>query len=196
MLGKVGVGCLGILIVLLSLEGALQLRVRVVDPSAGPRLVPDERLGLPRPKAEWATSGTPAGEGVKILAIFDRHGLPLSVSTYAAHHEVTWIPLSFNCYMLEVKPEHLVGDRAYHNDGLDDDLKQDGINMIAPHRSTRKLKTQDGRHLRRYQRRRLVDRFFGWLQWKRRLLVRWEYDASNFLGFVQLASITRLLKQF
>ena len=66
--------------------------------------------------------------------------------------------------------------------------------MIAPHRSNRSLKTQDGRVLRRYQRRWLVERFFAWLQWKRRLLVRWEYYIANFLGFIQLASITMLLK--
>ncbi|MDH4084338.1 MAG: transposase [Nitrospira sp.] len=98
--------------------------------------------------------------------------------------------------MLEANPEHLIGDRAYDSDSLDDDLKHDGVNMIAPHRSTRKLKTQDGRHLRRYERRWLVERFLAWLQWKRRLLIRWEYDATNFLGFVQLACITMLLKQF
>jgi hypothetical protein len=98
---------------------------------------------------------TKRGTGVKILAIVDRHGLSLSVSTHAAHHhhEVTLVQLSFDFYMLDAKPEHLIGDRAYDRDGLDDDLKQDGVNMIAPHRSTRKLKTQDGRHLRRYQRR-------------------------------------------
>jgi transposase len=50
--------------------------------------------------------------------------------------------------------------------------------------------------LRRYQRRWLVERFFAWLHWKRRLLVRGEYYATNFLGFVQLASITMLLRQF
>lgn len=83
---------------------------------------------------------------MKIFAIVDRHGLPLSVSTHAAHHhEVTLVQLSFDCYMLEAKPEHLIGDRAYDSDGLDDDLKQDGVNMLSPHRSTRKLKTQDGR---------------------------------------------------
>lgn len=140
---------------------------------------------------------TRRGKGVKILAIVDRHGLPLSVSTHAAnHHEVTLVQLSFDFSMLEAKPEHLIGDRAYDSDRLDDELKQDGINMMAPHRSTPKLKTQDGRHLRRYQRRWLVERFFAWLQWKRRLLVRWEYCATNFLGFVQLASITMLPKQF
>ncbi|MGH7181148.1 MAG: IS5 family transposase [Nitrospiraceae bacterium] len=128
------------------------------------------------------------GKGVKILAMVDRHGLPLSVSTHAAnHHEVTLVHLSFDFYVLGAKPEHLIGDRAYDSDGLDDELKQDGVNLIVPHRSTRKLKTQDGRHLRRYQRRWFVERFFAWLQWKRRLLVRWEYYDTNFLGFTPLA---------
>lgn len=74
--------------------------------------------------------------------------------------------------------------------------RNEGAKLIAPHRSNRKLKTQDRRRLRRYERRWLVERFFAWLQWKRRLLVRWEYYAANFLGFVQLASITMLLRQF
>jgi transposase len=104
--------------------------------------------------------------------------VPLSVRTHAAnHHAVTLVQLSFDFY-------------------LDDDRKQNGVNLIAPHRSTRKLKTQDGRRLRRYERRWLVERFFAGLPWKRRVLIRWEYDASNFLGFVQLACITMLLKQF
>lgn len=67
--------------------------------------------------------------------------------------------------------------------------------MIAPHRSSRKVKTQDDRRLRRYKRRWLVERYFAWLQWKRRLVTRWEYYASNFLGFVELVSVTMLLKR-
>ena len=169
-----------------STEGAIDERESFIDATVASAKGDGEGIGPTR-----------RGKGVKILAIVDRHGLPLSVSTHAAnHHEVTLVQLSFDFYMLEAKPEHLIGDRAYDSDGLDDDLKQDGVNLIAPHRSTRKLKTQDGRHLRRYHRRWLVERFFAWLQWKRRLLVRWEYYATNFLGFVQLASITMLLKQF
>ena len=38
----------------------------------------------------------------------------------------------------------------------------------------------------RYIRRWLVERFFAWIQWQRRILVRWEYHTQNFLGFVQL----------
>jgi transposase len=167
-------------------EGALDERESFIDATFAAAKGGGDAVGL-----------TKRGKGVKILAIVDRHGLPLSVSTHAAnHHEVTLVQLSFDFYMLEAKPEHLIGDRAYDSDRLDEDLKQDGVNMIAPHRSTRKLKTQDGRHLRRYQRRWLVERFFAWLQWTRRLLVRWEYYATNFLGFVQLACITMLLKQF
>ena len=141
---------------------------------------------------------TKRGKGVKILAIVDRHGLPLSVSTHAAnHHEVRLVQLSFDFYMIEAKPENLIGDRAYDSDKLDAQLKQDGIEMIAPHRSNRTLrKTQDGRRLRRYARRWIVERFFAWIQWQRRLLVRWEYYAENFLGFVQLACMVILLRQF
>ena len=60
---------------------------------------------------------TKRGKGVKIMGIVDRHGLPLSVSTYAAnHHEVTLVQLSFDFYMIEAKPENLIGDRAYDSD--------------------------------------------------------------------------------
>jgi len=56
---------------------------------------------------------TKRGKGVKILGIVDRNGLPSSVSAYAAnHHEVTLVQLSFDFYMIEAKPENLIGDRA------------------------------------------------------------------------------------
>jgi transposase len=140
---------------------------------------------------------TRRGKGVKIMAIVDRQGLPLSVSTYAAnHHEVTLVQLSFEFYMIEAKPETLIGDKAYDSDLLDEQLRREGIEMIAPHRSDRKRKTQDGRRLRRYQRRWIVERFFAWIQWRRRLLVRWEFYPRNFLGFVQLAAICILLHHF
>jgi transposase len=68
--------------------------------------------------------------------------------------------------------------------------------MISPHRSDRKRKTQDGRRLRRYERLWIVERFFAWIQWQRRLLVRWDYYPTNFIGFAQLAALCILLKQF
>jgi len=116
-------------------------------------------------------------------------------SNAANHQEVTLVQLSFDFYMIEAKPENLIGDRANDSDKLDEELRQVGIGMIVPHRSNRVSRcTQDGRRLRRYERRWLVERFFDWLQWQRRLLVRWEYYAKNFLGFVQLATMSILLK--
>ena len=73
--------------------------------------------------------------------------MPLSVSTHAAnHHEVRLVQLCFDFYMIEAKPKTLVGDRAYDSDPLDDELRKDGIEMVAPHRSNRRKRaTQDGR---------------------------------------------------
>jgi transposase len=141
---------------------------------------------------------TKRGKGMKIMAIVDRHGLPLSVSTHAAnHHEVRLVQLCFDFYMIEAKPKNLIGDRAYDSDPLDEELRKDGIEMIAPHRSNRtKPPTQDRRRLTRYTRRWLVERFFAWIQWQRRILVRWEYHTQNFLGFVQLACLVVLFRRF
>src|SRR5262245_29154824 len=46
--------------------------------------------------------------------------------------------LCFDFYMIEAKPENLIGDRAYDSDPLDEELRKDGIEMIAPHRSKQK----------------------------------------------------------
>ena len=51
--------------------------------------------------------------------------MPLSVSTHAAnHHEVRLVQLCFDFYMIEAKPENLIGDRAYDSDPLDEGSKR------------------------------------------------------------------------
>ena len=67
--------------------------------------------------------------------------------------------------------------------------------MIAPHRKNRKKKkTQDGRKLRRYKKRWKVERLFAWLGNFRRLVVRYERRAKNYLGFVHLGCMMILLR--
>jgi transposase len=91
----------------------------------------------------------------------------------------------------------LIGDRAYDSDQLDEELKAEGIEMISPHRSSRKReKTQDGRPLRRYKKRWKVERLFAWLHNSRRVVVRWEYHAENYGGMVLLACIVILLRRY
>ena len=133
-----------------------------------------------------------------LMAIVDRHGLPLSVSTHAAnHHEVRLVQLCFDFYMIEAKPENLIGDRAYDSDPLDEELRNDGIGIDrAASFQSQQAAAQDRRRLSRYTRRWLVERFFAWIQWQRRILVRWRYVAQNFLGFVQLACLVVLFRRF
>jgi len=45
-------------------------------------------------------------------------------------------------------PERLIGDNAYESDIPDAELARRGVELIAPHRRTRKQRTQDGRPLR------------------------------------------------
>jgi hypothetical protein len=88
---------------------------------------------------------------------------------------------------VEDKPKPLIGDQAYGSDPLDAQLKAEGIEIISPHRKGRKKpKTQEGCKLRRYKRRWKVERLFAWLGNYRRLVVRYERQAENYLGFVQL----------
>jgi transposase len=69
--------------------------------------------------------------------------------------------------------------------------------MIAPHRSNRKPERviQDGRQLRRYQRRWAVGRTISWIQNLRRLCIRYEKSTMLFRGFLHLGCSIILLRQ-
>ena len=90
----------------------------------------------------------------------------------------------------------MIGDKGYDADPLDAALAHLGIEMIAPHRRNRTRPTsQDGRPLRRSRRRWKVERLFAWLGNFRRLVVRYERYALNYLGFVHIGCILILLRQ-
>ena len=94
-----------------------------------------------------------------------------------------------------VLPERMIGDKAYDSDKLDTHLEEHwGVELIAPHRSDRRNRTQDGRALRRYRRRWKVERLFAWLHNFRRLVIRYEYHVANFLGMLQLGCVLILLR--
>ena len=79
----------------------------------------------------------------------------LSVSTHAAnHHEVRLVQLCFDFYMIEAKPENLIGDRAYDSDLLDEELRRDRHRDDRANRS--KPSTQDRRRLSCNMRRWLI----------------------------------------
>lgn len=130
------------------------------------------------------------------MAIADRHGLPVACSIASASpHETQLVEATVEQRFTHAKPQLLIGDRAYDSDGLDQQLcHKHRIRLIAPQRPNRWRKTQDGRELRRYCRRWKIERLFAWLHNFRRLVTRWEYHESNFLGMVQLGCLVILLR--
>jgi transposase len=139
---------------------------------------------------------TKRGKGSKLMAVADRHGLPLAVDVASASPaEVRLVISTLEAHFLPELPERLIGDKAYDSDPLAAQLAEGDVELIAPNRSNRTVKTQDGRPLRRYRRRWKIERLFAWLQNFRRLVTRWEYDVLNFLGFVQLGCIVILLRR-
>ena len=62
------------------------------------------------------------------------------------------------------KPERVIADAGYDSDPLRQRLRARGIELIAPYRkNNRKRRYEDGRKLRRYRRRWIVERTNAWL---------------------------------
>jgi len=132
------------------------------------------------------------------MAVADSAGLPLAIYTEsAAPHEVRLVQETLLARFTDERPAKLIGDKAYDSDPLDKDLAAFGTELIAPHKANRKrAKIQDRRKLRRYKRRWKIERLFAWLQNFRRVLVRFDYHDANYLGFVHLACIVILLRNY
>lgn len=138
---------------------------------------------------------TKRGKGTKIMGIADGHGLPVALRAESASPaEVKLVEQTLEERIVAEVPERLIGDKAYDSDRLDQRLMQNyGTEMIAPNRAKRG-RTQDGRPLRRYVRRWKIERLFAWLFNFRRLVVRYEYHAENFQGFLHLGAAIILLR--
>ena len=133
------------------------------------------------------------------MAIADACGLPVAIDIQSASpHEIKLVEATIKSRFIKTAPKRIIGDKAYDSDPADQRiLKEHGTQLIAPHKVNRKKpKTQDGRVLRRYKRRWKVERFFAWLHNFRRLVVRYEFHAQNFLGMLQLACAIILLRYF
>jgi transposase len=130
------------------------------------------------------------------MAVADRTGLPIAISVESASpHEVGLVERTLESRFTQERPRRLIGDRAYDSDPLDERLRKQGIELIAPHKANRKKpRTQDGRPLRRYRNRWKIERLFAWLQNFRRIQTRHEYILENYLAFVLLGCMVIFLR--
>lgn len=127
----------------------------------------------------------------------DGRGLPLATFVADARaHEVTHIePLVAACPWRR-RLKRLIYDRAADSDPLRQRLARQGVELISPNRWYKRRKTQDLRKLRRYRHRWKIERTISWLQRCRRLVTRYEYYSHLFQGFIQLACLRIILRQF
>ena len=189
-LSKLGAfGCDGKTVVVLGRASQGGRRIRPQRMLRGRDVCSGQKRGL-------LVGKTKRGKGTKIMGIADGHGLPLALRTESASPaEVTLVEATLKERIVADVPERLIGDKAYDSDKLDRRLmEQFGTEMIAPNKVNRIVPTQDGRPLRRYKRRWKIERLFAWLFNFRRLVVRYEYHAANFQGFVHLAAAVILLR--
>jgi transposase len=160
---------------------------------------------LQRQKRGLKVGKTKRGKGSKLMVLVDGRGTPLGVHLDSASPaEVKLAETTLETVRVghtgpgrpRTRPERVISDRAYDSDPLRGRFDKRGIELIVPHRSNRKKPaTQDGRSLRRYKRRWIVERTNAWLQNFRRLVVRYERSAAIFLGLVHMACALIALKR-
>jgi transposase len=129
---------------------------------------------------------------MKVEVVTDRTGVPIGVATDAAsvpETDLGGVALAGIPAAIELPPGvPVVADRAYDSDPLREQMAADGFVLVAPHRKNRKRPpTADGRRLRRYRRRWIVERTFAWLHSYRRVVTRFERHVYLYDGFVFLA---------
>lgn len=140
---------------------------------------------------------------MKVEVVTEATGIPIGVATDAANVPETVlagaaladipadVPVPFGV--------PLIADRAYDSDPLRDDLAADGYRLLSPHRKNRTRPSRnDGRRMRRYKRRWIVERTFAWVHSYRRVVTRYERRVDLYDGFVHLAcafiALNRLVK--
>jgi transposase len=130
------------------------------------------------------------------MVVVDGKGLPLGfLVTSASPYEGNLLePTVANSFAPE-KLQRLICDRAYDNDGLRHRLAQRDIDLIAPNKRHRVHKTQDGRKLRRCNRRWIVERTMAWLHNYRRLVTRWERKVEIYSAFLHVVCILLILNR-
>lgn len=159
----------------------------------------------PREKRGSEIGKTKRGKGSKCMVVADGKGVPLGVFiTSASPGEVTLVDRTLATISVprngpghpKSTPTRLIGDKAYDSDPLRTSLSKRGIELISPHRSNRRrAKRQDGRSLRRYARRWIIERTIAWYGGFKRLVVRNERSHELFLAFFHIASALIALRR-
>jgi transposase len=169
------------------------------------RVVPGRQF-RPGEKRGCGVGKTKRGKGTKWMVVVDGRGLPLGNYLHSASPaevrlaETTLAAIrvgrSHHAGRPRQKPMRVIADKAYDSDPLRKRLRQRGIELICPHKKNRvRPATQDGRALRRYRRRWIVERTNAWLGNFRRLVVRYDRSLTIYGAFFHIACLMIVLRR-
>jgi transposase len=149
---------------------------------------------------------TKRGKGTKWMVVVDGQGIPLGDHLHSASPaEVRLAEETLASIRVgrrhragrpRQKPVRVIADKAYDSDPLRKRLQRRGIELICPHKKNRvRPATQDGRALRRYRHRWIVERTIGWLGNFRRLVVRYDRSLQIYRAFFHIACFMIVLRR-
>ena len=159
-----------------------------------------------REKRGCGVGKTKRGKGTKWMVVVDGRGLPLGNYLHSASPaEVKLAETTLAAIRVgrrhhagrpRQKPVRVIADKAYDSDPLRKRLRQRGIELICPHKRNRvRPATQDGRALRRYRKRWIVERTNAWLGNFRRLVVRYDRSLTIYGAFFHIACFMIVLRR-
>src|ERR1700687_348388 len=160
----------------------------------------------PSEKRGCGVGKTKRGKGTKWMVVVDGAGVPLGDHLCSASPaEVRLAETTLAAIRVgrthragrpRQKPVRVIADKAYDSDPLRKRLRQRRIELICPHKKNRvRPATQDGRALRRYRRRWIVERTIGWLGNYRRLVVRYDRSLQIYRAFFHIACLMIVLRR-
>ena len=136
---------------------------------------------------------------MKLEIVVDASGLPLGLAAAGADEsEQALLVPALNDIPVDVPAgTPVIADRGHDSDPLRDEVEDAGFVPVIPHRKNRvRPSRNDGRRLRRYRHRWLVERTNAWLHCYRGLAVRWAYYPFMYVGLVYLSFIHLALQRF
>jgi transposase len=129
---------------------------------------------------------------VKRSLLTEGHGVPIGLSVDGANrHDMKLVRATLESLVVErpeltlEQPEGMCLDKGYDYDEVRETLAEFGFTAHIKARGdeARELKQEAGKRARRW----VVERSHSWMNRFRRLLVRWDKKAENYIGFLHFA---------
>jgi len=164
-----------------------------------------EKTTDPEEPSDHGLGRSRGGFGSKIHLITDRRGVPIAAKITAGQdHESRHFASTME--LIEVRrpsgqrrkrPQAIAGDKGFSYPRVRQWIGRHGMKAVIPLKSNeidRMPQTHAAFDSHAYRDRNVVERCVGWLKECRRIMSRFEKLAINFLTFVHIAMIERLLR--